>query len=116
MSMWIRPAELTASTLYLLAGKTDGSNISYALALYGDEVRMYIGSSSNYETTNAANLEVGKYYQINAIYSASGQTVTIYINGVLQASTPLERYRLLSQMEPTKWSWAKVLLRVPRSI
>src|SRR5690606_33586780 len=42
LGAWIKPESNTSSTLFNIAGKWDGSNESYLLAMYGDEVRMYI--------------------------------------------------------------------------
>lgn len=80
---WIKPLANTASTEYTIAAK----GTDYELAQYGDEVRMYIGSSSNYETTDTANLQTNTWYHVIGVYDASGQTVSIYVNGVLQDST-----------------------------
>ncbi|GEM_PF-1753555 len=78
----IRPESVTAATVFPIAGKGD----DYLLAQYGDEIRMYIGSS-NYETTNAANLETSTWYHIVGVYNRITQTVRIYVNGQLQTST-----------------------------
>ena len=87
LSAWIRPSAVTASTLFPIMGKTTTSSISYLLTQYGDEIRMYIGSDSNYVTTNASNLSVNTWYHVEAVYTASAQTVEIYINGFIAAST-----------------------------
>lgn len=88
ISAWINPTTLTASTRYPLISKnTNLTTRSYEMSLYGDEIRVYIGSGSNYVTTDASNLVVGNWYYITAKYSASAQTVTIYINGIPQTAT-----------------------------
>lgn len=87
ISAWIKPESNTVSTLYNIAGKWDGANESYLLSQYGDEIRMYIDSSSNYATTNAANLTTGNWYHVVGTYSASSRTVTIFVNGAIFAST-----------------------------
>lgn len=87
MSAWIKPESVTASTQFDIAGKFDQSNESYLLSQFGDEIRVYIDSSSNYVTTDSANLATGTWYHVLAIYKASAQTVTIYLNGVAQAAT-----------------------------
>ncbi|QQG47496.1 MAG: DUF2341 domain-containing protein [Candidatus Woesebacteria bacterium] len=87
LSAWIKPLSNTASTRYPIAGKVDNSALSYLLEQFGTEIRMYIGSESNYVTTNSVSLQTNKWYQVEAVYNASGQTVTIYVNGIAQAST-----------------------------
>lgn len=87
ISSWIKPESVTASTQFDIAGKWDGANESYLLCQYGDEIRMYIDSASNYKTTNSANLAVGTWYHVEAIYKASTANVDIYVNGILQAGT-----------------------------
>lgn len=87
LGAWIKPESNTSSTLFNIAGKWDGSNESYLLAMYGDEVRMYIDSSSNYVTTTAANLQTGNWYHVAGSYNATAGTVTIYINGRPFATT-----------------------------
>ena len=82
ITSWIKPESVTASTLFDIAGKWDGTNESYLLAQFGDEIRMYVDSSSNYKTTDAANLSTATWYYVAAVYNASAQTVTIYINGI----------------------------------
>ena len=84
---WIKPTSVDASNVYSIVGKWSGTNESYLLAQAGDEIRFYVDSESNYETTDAANLAVGTWYHVTAVYTASAQTVDIYINGLLQAST-----------------------------
>lgn len=81
LSAWIKPESTTAATLFPIAGKGGGAVTSYLLAQYGDEIRMYIGSSSSYVTTNAVNLTTATWYQVIGVYNASAQTVKIYING-----------------------------------
>ena len=38
ISAWIKPESVTATTLFDIAGKWDGSSESYLFALYGDEL------------------------------------------------------------------------------
>ena len=85
LSAWIIPDTVTGS--HAILGKFDQSNESYLLSQEADEIRLYIDSSSNYETTNAANLAVDTTYHVAAVYDASSQTVKLYLNGILQAST-----------------------------
>lgn len=87
LSAWIKPESNTASTLFDIAGKWDGSNESYLMAQYGDEIRCYVDSSSNYVETNAANLATGTWYHVACAYDSVKQTVTIYVNGQISAST-----------------------------
>lgn len=87
LSVWIKPESVTAATQFDIVGKWDGANESYLLSQYGDEIRVYIDSSSSYKTTDAANLSAGSWYHIEAVYSASSQTVNIYVNGMLQSGT-----------------------------
>ncbi|MCL4366208.1 DUF2341 domain-containing protein [Patescibacteria group bacterium] len=87
LSSWIKPTSNTAATQYDITGKWDGANTSYLLAQYGDEIRLYLNSSSNYVTTNTANLATGTWYHIIATYSAKDQSVKIFVNGVQQAAT-----------------------------
>lgn len=87
ISAWIKPESVTAATLFDIAGKWDGANESYLLAQYGDEIRYYIDSSSNYVTTDSTNLAVGTWYHVTASYQASSATVRILVNGIAQAAT-----------------------------
>lgn len=84
LSAWIKPESVTASTSFVIAQKADGA---YRLEQYGDEIRMYIGSSSNYQTTNAANLQTGAWYHVAGVYDAPTQRVRIFINGREEGST-----------------------------
>lgn len=84
---WIYPKSNTAATEYEIAGKWDNTNQSYLLAQYGDEIRFYVDSSSNYVTTDAANLSTGTWYHVAAQYNAAAQSVNVYVNGVKQATT-----------------------------
>ncbi|OGC50096.1 hypothetical protein A2716_01365 [candidate division WWE3 bacterium RIFCSPHIGHO2_01_FULL_40_23] len=87
LAAWIKPESVTASTLFDIVGKFDDANESYQLSQYGDEIRMYIDSSSNYATTDAANLATGTWYHVAGVYDATSQSVAIYINGSLASST-----------------------------
>ena len=91
ISAWIKPEAVAGETLYDIAGKWDSNGLvffySYLLAQYGDEIRMYISSNSNYKTTSAVNLLVGNWYHIVGVYNATAQTVTIYVNGKEEAGT-----------------------------
>ena len=83
VSAWIKPESTTASTIFPIATK----GTDYALVQFGDDIRMYIGSASNYETTNSVGLQPDTWYHVLGVYDAPAQTVTIYINGRQQAST-----------------------------
>lgn len=83
LSAWINPESVTAATIFPIAGKGD----DYLLIQYGDEIRMYVGSASNYVTTDAANLSTSTWYHVIGIYNAGLQTATIYINGRPTAAT-----------------------------
>ena len=87
LTAWIKPTSVTASTLFDIVGKFDGSNESYLMAQFGDEIRCYIDSADNYATTDAANLATATLYHVACSYNASTATVTIYINGAISAST-----------------------------
>lgn len=87
ISAWIKPESVTASTLFNIASKFDGTNESYQLSQYEDEIRLYIGSASNYATTDAANLAVGTWYHITAVYDSENQNIKIYKDGNLVSST-----------------------------
>ncbi|OGC47516.1 hypothetical protein A2886_03265 [candidate division WWE3 bacterium RIFCSPHIGHO2_01_FULL_42_13] len=87
LTAWIKPESVTAATLFDIAGKWDGGNESYLMAQFGDEIRCYVDSSSNYATTNAANLVAGTQYHVACVYNATTTTVTIYVNGEISAST-----------------------------
>ncbi|KKT83795.1 MAG: LamG domain-containing protein receptor [candidate division WWE3 bacterium GW2011_GWC2_44_9] len=87
LSSWLNPESVTASTEFPIAGKWSSSGKSYLLAQYGDEIRMYIDSASNYVTTDAANLAAGTWYYVAGVYNSTAQTVTIYINGVAYTAT-----------------------------
>lgn len=84
---WIKPESVTADIQFNIAGKWDGANESYLLAQFGDEIRFYVDSSSNYVTTTASNLTTATWYHVLGIYSASSRTAKIYINGVEQTTT-----------------------------
>lgn len=87
ITAWIKPESVTAATHFDIAGKWDGANESYLLAQYGDELRFYIDSSSNYTETSATNLTTGTFYHVTARYISSTSTAEIYVNGVLQAAS-----------------------------
>ncbi len=87
VSAWIKPSSVTAATQFDIAGKWDGANTDYQLAQYATDIRFYVGSSSNYVTTSSAGLVTGNWYHVVGTYNATAQTVTIFINGVLQATT-----------------------------
>ena len=85
ISGWIKPESVTATTFFDIAGKWDGSSESYLLALYGDELRMYIDASANYKTTNSANLIAGTWYYVAGVYNSTTPEVRLYVNGAEQA-------------------------------
>jgi len=85
LSAWINNDDTTGSQN--IVGKWDGTNNSYLLALEGDELRMYIGSASNHQTTSSANLSSNTFTHVAGVYNASTQTVKLYVNGVEQTST-----------------------------
>ena len=87
LSAWIKPESVTASTLFDIVGKWDGSNESYLMAQFGDEIRLYVDSSSNYVTTNSADLSTATWYHITGVYDTVNATAKIYVNGSLQATT-----------------------------
>ncbi len=87
ISTWFKPELTTAATIFPLVTKQTSAVMSYKLVLYGDEIRMYINSTANYVTTNAANLQVGTWYHLQANYDSAAATVSIYINGVPYATT-----------------------------
>lgn len=91
VSAWVKPESLAASTLYDVVGKFDDANESYQLTLVGEgttgEVRLYVDSASNYATTDAMDLATATWYHIAAVYNAPTQTVNLYVNGLLKAST-----------------------------
>jgi len=78
LSAWINPESNTAATIYPIAAKGE----DFALVQYGSEIRMYVGSMSNYATTTGANISTGTWYHILGSYDATAQTVTIYVNGL----------------------------------
>lgn len=87
LAAWIKPESTTASTAFDIAGKWDGSNESYLLQQYGDEIRFYIDSSSNYVETSSANLSTGVWTHVLGVYDANSATAKIYINGIEAATT-----------------------------
>lgn len=87
LSAWIRPEDTTAATQYDILGKWDGANESYLLARYGDELRCYVDSSSNYVETSATNLVTAQYYHVACVYDALLQQVFIYVDGISQNVT-----------------------------
>ncbi len=71
-------------------GKFDPVGNGYILRLAGDEIEFVIHNAATTDaniTTNAANLIIDTWYRVKAVYDASDQLVTIYINGLLEAST-----------------------------
>lgn len=86
LAAWINPDDVTSHSGHIL-GKWDGANESYQLIKVDDEIRMYIDSSSNYQTTDAANLAIDTWYHVAGVYDASEQTIKLYVNGVEQVST-----------------------------
>ena len=85
LAAWILPDVVTGT--HEIVGKFDGANESYLLSQEVDEIRMYIDSASNYQTTNAANLVAGTIYHVAGVYDSASQTVNLYVNGTLMAST-----------------------------
>ena len=85
LSAWIIPDVITGS--HAIVGKFDGSSESYLLSQETDEIRMYIDSSSNYQTTDAANLAANTTYHVAGVYDSNSRTVKLYVNGLLQGST-----------------------------
>lgn len=87
LAAWINPESTTANTHFDIIGKWDGSNESYLLAQYGDELRFYIDSSNNYVETSAANLAPSTWYHVVGVYHAASQTAKIFVNGIEQTTT-----------------------------
>ena len=87
LASWIKPESVTGSTQFDIVGKWAVTDESYLLAQYGDEIRLYIDTASNYIETTAANLTTGTWYQIIGTYDATQRTADIYINGVKQITT-----------------------------
>jgi hypothetical protein len=87
LSGWIKPSSNTASTQYNIAGKWGSGTETYLLAQYGNEIRLYLGSSSNYVETTGTNLATGTWYQVVATYDASSQKAKIFVNGTQQATS-----------------------------
>jgi hypothetical protein len=84
LTAWIIPDSVTGS--HNIVGKWDGSNESYLLSTEGDELRMYV-ETGNHQTTTAANLAINTTYHVTGVYNASTRSVSLYVNGVLYAST-----------------------------
>jgi hypothetical protein len=80
LSAWIKPTSNSAGTRYDIVEK-GCSSISYNLAQYGSELRMFVDSSSNYKTSSGANLQTGTWYHVAGVYNAAAQTVTLFVNG-----------------------------------
>ena len=60
-----------------------GANDGYLLRLDGDEIAVFIRGITNCQiTTTAANLLVDTWYRIKAIYDASAEEVSIFLNGI----------------------------------
>lgn len=87
LTAWIKPESTTASTQFDIAGKWDGSNESYLLSQYGDELRFYYDSASTYAETSAANVQTGVWYNVAAVYDAESKQARIYVNGTELALT-----------------------------
>ena len=88
LSAWIKPESNTASTMYNIAGKWDTwTDASYLLTQYGDELRFYVDTASDYVTTTATNLSTSTWYYVAATYNSSSQTATIFVNGEIQTTT-----------------------------
>ncbi len=87
LAAWIKPESVTAATAFDIIGKFDGANESYQLTQFGDEIRLYIDSSSNYVETTATNLATGTWYQVTGTYEAKSGSAKIYVNGALQTTT-----------------------------
>ncbi|HNT30360.1 MAG TPA: DUF2341 domain-containing protein, partial [bacterium] len=87
LSAWIKPESVTAATIFAIAGKVQSSDADYSFIQYGDELRLYIDSNSDYSTTDAVNLSTGTWYHVAAIYSATDATIRFYVNGEEYAST-----------------------------
>lgn len=87
LSAWVRPEDTTAATQYDILGKWDVTNESYMFARYGDELRCYIDSSSNYVETTATNLVSGQFYHVACVYDSALSQVFIYVDGESQNVT-----------------------------
>ena len=86
LSAWIRP-ESTTSGIYNIIAKWDGANESYRLVQNGDEIRLELDSSGNYQETSSSNLSSSTWYHVVGVYDSSSQTAKIFINGVEATST-----------------------------
>lgn len=85
LAAWINNDDTTGSQNII--GKWDGTNNSYLLALEGDELRMYIDSTSNYQTTTTTNLSSNTFTHVAGVYNTTTQTVQLFVNGTLQTSS-----------------------------
>ena len=85
LSAWIQPDDTTGQQD--IVGKWDGTNNSYLLALSGNELVMYVDSAGSYETTTSTNIPANVFTHVVGVYEANAQKVSLYVNGVLQAST-----------------------------
>ncbi len=82
IAAWIMPESVASSTQFNIAGKWDNANQSYLLSQYEDEIRLYLGSESDYVATTDVGLTTGQWYHVQASYHAASQLVEIYVNGV----------------------------------
>ena len=71
----------------IFIGKWDGANESYLLAMEGANLRMYIDAAANYEATTGTPLSANTLQHVVGVYDASSQTVKLFVNGELQASS-----------------------------
>lgn len=85
LSAWIIPDIITGT--HTIIGKYDSSNQSYLLTQEADEIRMYIDSSANYQTTTATNLAANSTYLVTGVYNSVTGTVRLFVNGTEQTST-----------------------------
>ncbi len=85
LSAWINPDDTTGSQDII--GKWDGANESYLLAMEGANLRMYIDAAANYEATTGTPLSANTLQHVVGVYDASSQTVKLFVNGELQASS-----------------------------
>ena len=87
LAAWIKPESNTTATAYDIIGKWDTNDESYLLQQYGDELRLYIDSASNYVETTSADLQTGVFYQVVGVYTSTSQSAKIYVDGKQMTTT-----------------------------
>lgn len=87
LAAWIKPESVTAATTFTILGKWDGANESYRLIQYGDEIALYVDSSSYSVTSPSSNLVAGTWYHVAGTFDPATRRMAVYVNGAVVAES-----------------------------